>query len=231
MTEWEGEGRLPDMLQTSPNRPSLITLLLLLAGLLLLTPGCAPHRRGQLPPLSDQPVARPESDRPDRSRPGRERAQGGTRRPPVGMPQGTPADTLAGEAAAPEVGAVTADGLEVCRLAMEHLGTPYRYGGSTVKGFDCSGFARFIYKKVGVELPRSSVEQARYAHHVPKDELRVGDLLCFNNGRGRISHVGIYIGHGDFIHSTSTGGRVQIDSLDEPWWTKSLETIRRVLPD
>ncbi|MBK7704166.1 MAG: C40 family peptidase [bacterium] len=149
----------------------------------------------------------------------------------MGMPQGTPADTLAGEAAAPEAGAVTADGLEVCRLAMEHLGTPYRYGGSTVKGFDCSGFARFIYKKVGVELPRSSVEQARYAHHVPKDELRVGDLLCFNNGRGRISHVGIYIGHGDFIHSTSTGGRVQIDSLDEPWWTKSLETIRRVLPD
>ena len=108
---------------------------------------------------------------------------------------------------------------------------PYRFGGSRTKGFDCSGFARFIFKKVGVELPRSSVEQSRAGHHVSRDELRVGDLLCFNNGRGRISHVGIYIGHGDFIHSTSTGGRVQIDSLNEPWWTKSLETIRRVLPD
>jgi len=201
---------------------------LLLAASLLLTPGCAPHRRGKLPPLSDQPAGGPEGERPDRSRPGR----GHPARVPkssVRAPAGTPADTLS--EAGPVIESGSATGQEVCRLAMEHLGTPYRYGGSTVKGFDCSGFARFVFKKVGVELPRSSVEQSRAGRRVPKGELRAGDLLCFNNGRGRISHVGIYIGHGDFIHSTSTGGRVQIDSLQEPWWTKSLETIRRVLPE
>lgn len=203
-------------------------IILLLSCLLCLLPGCAPHRRGKLPPLSDQPAGGPQGEQADRSRPVRghpARVPKSSERPPVE----TPADTPSGAESATE--AETATGQEVCRLAMEHLGTPYRFGGSTAKGFDCSGFARFIFKKVGIELPRSSVEQSRAGRHVPKGELRVGDLLCFNNGRGRISHVGIYIGHGDFIHSTSTGGRVQIDSLGEPWWTKSLETIRRVLPE
>ena len=213
-------------------RNLLPPITLLLCCLLCLLPGCAPHRRGKLPPLSDRPVpSRPDSDRPDRSRPGRVPLKPGAGRPPVGMPEGSAADSVTGEVATPADETASVTGQEVCRLAMEHLGTPYRFGGSTAKGFDCSGFARFIFKKVGIELPRSSVEQSRAGRHVPKGELRVGDLLCFNNGRGRISHVGIYIGHGDFIHSTSTGGRVQIDSLGEPWWTKSLETIRRVLPE
>lgn len=226
MTRGRGEGRLPGMLQSSIPRTPLSRAALLLAGALLLMPGCAPHRRGKLPPLSDQPAAGPEGERADRSRPRGHPAR--VPKPSERPPAEIPADTQSGAESASESG--TATGQEVCRLAMEHLGTPYRFGGSTTKGFDCSGFARFIFKKVGVELPRSSVEQSRAGHHVSRDELRVGDLLCFNNGRGRISHVGIYIGHGDFIHSTSTGGRVQIDSLEEPWWTKSLETIRRVLP-
>lgn len=117
--------------------------------------------------------------------------------------------------------------------AEELIGTPYRSGGSTPRGFDCSGFVNFLFhEEAGIELPRSTRElMAMGKKRVAKDELQPGDIILFNrNGRGRVSHTGIYIGDNQFIHSSShRSGGVRIDSLEERYWRKSYLTAKRVL--
>jgi len=114
------------------------------------------------------------------------------------------------------------------------VGTPYRYGGSSVKtGFDCSGFVGFLFRKeAGLELPRSTRELINLdAPLVKRSELEPGDILFFNNrGRGRVSHAGIYIGDDQFIHaSSSRSGGVRVDSLDDRYWRASYMEAKRVL--
>lgn len=114
------------------------------------------------------------------------------------------------------------------------VGTPYRYGGSSVKsGFDCSGFVGFLFRKeAGLQLPRSTRELINLdVPVVERDELVPGDVVFFNNrGRGRVSHAGIYIGEDQFIHaSSSRSGGVRVDSLDDSYWRSSYIKAKRVL--
>jgi cell wall-associated NlpC family hydrolase len=93
--------------------------------------------------------------------------------------------------------------------AMNFLGVPYRRGGNTPTGFDCSGFTRHVFERsLGLVLPRRADQQARNAGllNVQRDELKPGDLVFFNTMRRAFSHVGIYVGDGKFIHAPRTGG-------------------------
>jgi cell wall-associated NlpC family hydrolase len=101
-------------------------------------------------------------------------------------------------------------GTRAVQLARDLLGVRYRYGGASPRtGFDCSGFVRFVYGHVGIHLPRVSYEQFSRGRRVARRLLRPGDLVFFD-GAG---HVGIYIGHGRFIHAPHSGTVVSIDSL------------------
>ncbi len=121
---------------------------------------------------------------------------------------------------------------DVLMQAMGLIGTPYRYGGtSPQRGFDCSGFTSYVFREsVGLQLPRTANDQFVGAGTViEKAELSAGDLVFFRQGRGRIDHVGIYVGEGRFIHSPSRGGRVRIDALANPHWTRSYKGAKRLL--
>jgi hypothetical protein len=105
------------------------------------------------------------------------------------------------------------------RVATGFLGAPYRLGGSSVKGLDCSAFVRKIYEFFGVTLPRTAREQARIGISVLREELEAGDLVFFNTRR-LLGHVGIYIGNNEFVHASSRNKGVRIDSLKEPYYDR-----------
>lgn len=125
-----------------------------------------------------------------------------------------------------------ADGLLAHGLSL--VGTRYRYGGTSVtSGFDCSGFVGYLYQQeAGLKLPRSTREMINVdAPKVSRSDLEPGDLIFFNDrGRGRVSHAGIYLGDGQFIHSSSSrSGGVRIDSLQDSYWNRSYLNAKRVL--
>lgn len=99
-------------------------------------------------------------------------------------------------------------------IAMNELGKPYSWGANGPGSFDCSGLTSYVYGQVGVSLPHSSRAQYECGQHVSRDELQPGDLVFFAHG-GTISHVGIYVGGGDFIHAPHTGDVVKISNLGE----------------
>jgi cell wall-associated NlpC family hydrolase len=127
---------------------------------------------------------------------------------------------------APSAATPAAD--SVIRRARSYMGLRYTWGGERPEtGFDCSGFVRTVMRVAGVQLPRTSAEQARMGQEVPRDvsQLRVGDLITFGRG-GRISHIGIYVGNGRYIHASSYAGRVtESDLPSRSWW----QGARRVL--
>jgi cell wall-associated NlpC family hydrolase len=123
-----------------------------------------------------------------------------------------------------------AAGESIVRTASRFRGVRYRWGGSSRSGFDCSGFTRFVYRhQAGVELPHSASAQFRRGVPVPRDQLQPGDLVFFQTYRRGASHVGIYIGNGKFIHASSAGRRVQVDSLDEGYYRRRYLGARRVV--
>ncbi|MGG1614346.1 C40 family peptidase [Paenibacillus phoenicis] len=110
------------------------------------------------------------------------------------------------------------------------VGTPYLYGGTTVAGFDCSGFILYIFDKFKLDLPRTSKSQAKEGTQVDQDNLRAGDLVFFNTDGKGISHAGIYIGDNKFAHSSSSKG-VRISSLSESYYKNRYVTARRVVSE
>ncbi|NWC91276.1 MULTISPECIES: C40 family peptidase [unclassified Pseudomonas] len=111
------------------------------------------------------------------------------------------------------------------------LGTPYKLGGTTVKqGFDCSSFLVYLFKtEANIHLPRTTAAMHRStASTIKRDALQPGDAVFFRgNGRGQVSHVGLYIGEGKFIHSPRTGKSVRIDSLANSYWNRNYTTGKR----
>ena len=122
----------------------------------------------------------------------------------------------------------TALSSDVVRTAYAYRGTRYRYGGVSRGGFDCSGFTRHVYAKHGVRLPHSSRAQAAVGRPVSRDQLQEGDLVFFHTTRRGISHVGIYIGNGKFIHASSSGRGVRVDSLRDGYYSRKLVRAKRV---
>jgi peptidoglycan endopeptidase LytF len=117
---------------------------------------------------------------------------------------------------------------DVVRLAYGYRGTPYRYGSSGNGSFDCSGFTSYVYRKKGVSLPHNAAAQFGHGSRVKGGQMKPGDLVFFNTGRRRISHVGIYAGEGKFVHASSGGGRVRVDSLNSGYYRSRLVGARRV---
>jgi cell wall-associated NlpC family hydrolase len=108
-------------------------------------------------------------------------------------------------------------------------GVPYRWGGLSRDGVDCSGFVMTAYRELfGLSLPRATGNQVRVGQAVPQDELQAGDLVFFHLP-GRARHVGLYLGAGEFAHASTSEG-VTISHLDETYWRKGYWTTRRVLP-
>jgi cell wall-associated NlpC family hydrolase/exonuclease VII small subunit len=111
----------------------------------------------------------------------------------------------------------------VVGIALRYLGVPYRWGGASRSGFDCSGFLMYVFAKVGVYLPHSSYMQFRLGRFVPRRALQPGDAVFFNGA----SHNGIYIGGGRFVHSPHTGDVVKISSLGDSWYSSTYVGARR----
>jgi probable lipoprotein NlpC len=107
-------------------------------------------------------------------------------------------------------------------------GVPYKTGGTSKKGFDCSGFTRYVFNQLGVALPHNSASQYAFGQKVARKDLQPGDLLFFiTNGRS-ISHVGIYIGNNTFVHSASGKGVVKTSLNDPYYWSKRFVGAKRL---
>ncbi|WP_296234793.1 C40 family peptidase [uncultured Pseudomonas sp.] len=122
---------------------------------------------------------------------------------------------------------------DVLFRALGLVGTPYRYGGNTPEGgFDCSGLIGYVYRDAaGISLPRSTRElSAMRTPDVRRDALKSGDLVFFATNGGRtVSHAGIYVGDGRFVHAPSTGGTVRLDTLTSGYWQGVYLDAKRVI--
>ena len=112
----------------------------------------------------------------------------------------------------------------VVGIAMQYLGTPYVWGGSSPGGFDCSGLVMFVYAQMGVSLPHHAADIYNYGVPVSRDQLQPGDLVFFDG----LGHMGIYIGGGQFIHAPHTGDVVKISSLSDSWYAATYVGAKRV---
>jgi cell wall-associated NlpC family hydrolase len=118
----------------------------------------------------------------------------------------------------------------VAMLALSMIGVQYKYGGADPhEGFDCSGLVYYTYTSNGLAAPRTSREQFSAARKIPLEEALAGDLLFFQD-QERLSHVGIYLGDGRFVHAPSSGDAVRIASIDAPYYQRHLVAVGSLLP-
>jgi cell wall-associated NlpC family hydrolase len=114
-------------------------------------------------------------------------------------------------------------GQRVVSIALRYLGVPYRWGGASPSGFDCSGLVMFVYRKVGVALPHNSTQMWGRGRRVARSQLSPGDVVFFNG----LSHVGIFIGNGRFVHAPHSGEVVKISRLSDSWYRSTYDGARR----
>lgn len=121
----------------------------------------------------------------------------------------------------------------VVSFAKSKLGKPYVWGAQGPNSFDCSGFTYYVFKNsAGITLPRTSSAQSKYGKSVSKSNLKAGDLIFFDTvgpNNGAVTHVGLYIGNGQFIHAASGQGKVVINNLNSSYYVKAYVNARRVL--
>lgn len=145
--------------------------------------------------------------------------------PPLATPQPIPPEQLPAQA--------QATGFSPIRILIDFANglrdIRYKRGGrSPATGFDCSGFVRYVFQQgIGADLPNTSVAQYHSGQTVTRDDLRSGDLVFFRTRGKRISHVGIYVGGGNFIHAPSAGKTVSVSSLSGHYWSRRFAGARR----
>nr|WP_017806600.1 NlpC/P60 family protein [Avibacterium paragallinarum] len=126
-----------------------------------------------------------------------------------------------------------ADQIMAITLLTEHqrewAGTPYRLGGQSRRGIDCSGFVQKTFlERFNIQLPRTTKEQVKYGTRIAKEEIQTGDLVFFKTGRGPNGyHVGIYVQNDQFLHASTKGG-VIYSSLNSPYWKRTYWQARRM---
>ena len=114
------------------------------------------------------------------------------------------------------------------KTAERFVGIPYRWGGNTVvDGMDCSGFVRAVFNLCGVNIPRTSGEQFQTGQGITKSDLREGDLVFFGDSASKITHVGIYVGDGRFVHAPKRGDDIKVSRVDESYYEKHFVGARR----
>ena len=125
------------------------------------------------------------------------------------------------------------DAHQVTQRAFSMIGTPYRWGGTSPKGFDCSGLVKYVFRDVDdVELPRTA--RAIYQSSNPKVarcDLQPGDLVFFRIRSRNVDHVGIYVGNDRFVHAPRRGQRVKVANLNDKYWQRHYLAAKRVLPE
>ena len=119
-------------------------------------------------------------------------------------------------------------GEDIADLAKSLLGSPYKYSGASPKGFDCSGLVYYTHGKLGIRTPRTSLQQYKNSKNIKLSELQVGDLVFFRLNKPIVSHVGIYIGKGRFIHAPKSGKRVSVNHLNDGYWKPRIVSAGRL---
>lgn len=120
------------------------------------------------------------------------------------------------------------DGATIAAAALAERGRPYRLGGETPAGFDCSGLVQYVFAEQGIAVPRQVIDQFTIGHAVPRREIQAGDLLFFATTSDEASHVGIALDGDRFVDAPSAHGHVRIDRLSAPYWNKRFLGARRI---
>lgn len=118
-------------------------------------------------------------------------------------------------------------GNRAANLALAMVGKPYRYGGNTPAGFDCSGLVQYSYGRSGVNLPHGTDELRRATRPISRGKLQRGDLLFFTQEGRKSSHVALYIGDSRFVHAPSSGKKVYVAGFDDSYWQRHFTEARR----
>lgn len=129
-------------------------------------------------------------------------------------------------AEAPKQQVSRSDSSSLIDNALSLVGVPYAFGGTSRRGFDCSGYVQYVFKGSGISLPRTSSSQFNVGSSISRDQIQVGDLVFFTTYSSGASHVGISIGEGKFIHASNSG--VRISSLSESYYAGRYYGARRV---
>jgi cell wall-associated NlpC family hydrolase len=152
--------------------------------------------------------------------------------PRAGRVSGTPPPASATPAPAPADPRPVATLERLIATALTFKGTPYRNGGSTPAGFDCSGFVQYVFARHGQSLPREVNQQFKVGERVDRDDVQPGDLVFFQTVSQGASHVGIAIGPGEFVHAPSSRGVVRVERYTIDYWARRWVGARRIrLPE
>jgi cell wall-associated NlpC family hydrolase len=118
--------------------------------------------------------------------------------------------------------------VQASTVAASMVGKPYRYGGHSPRGFDCSGLVYYSYQRAGLTVPRSTESLRQATHKIAVSRLTLGDLLFFNQDGKFSSHVAIYLGHDRFVHAPSHGKQVRVDYFSDDYWQRHFVDARRL---